>query len=143
MKNQKTFLLILIGGICASLFIAGCSSPQNRKWLNFFFDGVPAPNSGTNAVAANTSNAGTNAVSEQPVKSAPAPAQPFYFGHPPFVEQKCSSCHESQMGQGMRKKTPELCFDCHKDFLATAKVKHQPVESGDCKSCHDPHQSFT
>jgi predicted CXXCH cytochrome family protein len=35
----------------------------------------------------------------------------------------------------------QLCWSCHKDFLAGQKVKHQPVENGECASCHDPHQS--
>jgi predicted CXXCH cytochrome family protein len=36
----------------------------------------------------------------------------------------------------------KLCFDCHEDVekkIKAAKLVHQPVENGDCSSCHDPH----
>ena len=35
----------------------------------------------------------------------------------------------------------QLCFTCHTNFLSAQTVKHTPVESGDCQSCHAPHQS--
>jgi predicted CXXCH cytochrome family protein len=34
-----------------------------------------------------------------------------------------------------------VCFACHDDFLEKAKVKHSPAESGECMSCHEPHES--
>src|SRR5262249_25429465 len=38
----------------------------------------------------------------------------------------------------------KLCFECHDDLEKknkAAKVKHQPVEGGECSSCHAPHAS--
>src|ERR1051325_9908315 len=139
MKRCRLALALLAIGICAVLL--GCSSAYKRKWLTTFFDGVPPEHSGTNIVAVSLGNPATNEVAAESKTAISAAAEANYFAHPPFAEEKCSSCHASQFGQGMKKKTPELCWDCHKNFLAEQKVKHQPVESGDCKSCHDPHQA--
>lgn len=142
MKSSRLPLLILAASAVAVALTVGCTSATRHRWLTTFFDGVPPEHPATNIFAVAHS---TNAEEVVQVQQAipPKPAEPVYFGHKPFTEDKCASCHESQFAQGLKKKTPGLCFDCHKDFLTTAKVKHQPVESGDCKSCHDPHQSYT
>lgn len=138
MKSTRLILSVGVTALFGVLLTAGCNSTANRKWLTFFFDGVPSTNQTTNTPVVASADLEANRPAELVPKPAPAP---FYYAHPPFADQKCTSCHEAGLGQGMKKKSPALCFDCHKDFLATAKVKHQPVESGDCKSCHDPHQS--
>ena len=35
---------------CAHFDVSGCSTQTKQKWLTFFFDGVPVPGAGTNAV---------------------------------------------------------------------------------------------
>jgi predicted CXXCH cytochrome family protein len=141
MKRRTLYWLIALWGVGGVLLTAGCNSMANRKWLMLFFDGVPDGNQGTNRAFNVASVAETNQATEP--SSRAVIAQPaFYYAHPPFGERKCGACHESNGGQSLRSKTPGLCFECHKDFLATAKVKHQPVESGECSSCHDPHQSY-
>src|SRR5215472_7266693 len=138
MKNSRLPFILLAIGCGGFLLTVGCNSATKRKWLTTFFDGVPPEHPPTNTVVA---AAETNQVAAAASKSAsPAPAE-NYYAHPPFSQEKCSSCHASQFGQAMKKQAPELCWDCHKDFLATMKVKHQPVENGECKSCHDPHQA--
>jgi len=135
---------VAAAGAFVLLLICGCSSISQHKYLTIFFDGVPRLTGATNnTVAAPVRPSGTNAAPAQPgFAAAPAPPpQPTTFYHPPFTRHQCAECHESSTGQGLRGKPPELCFNCHKDFLAGQKFKHQPVESGDCTSCHDPHQS--
>src|ERR1043166_6891803 len=37
-----------------------------------------------------------------------------------------------------------MCFECHEDVqkkIQVAKVKHTPVENGECSSCHAVHVS--
>ncbi|HLP77114.1 MAG TPA: cytochrome c3 family protein, partial [Candidatus Paceibacterota bacterium] len=41
----------------------------------------------------------------------------------------------------LNRKREDLCSQCHKDFLAGAKFKHAPAESGDCWACHAAHSS--
>src|SRR5438477_5048769 len=141
MKRCRLPLLLLAIGVCGVLLTVGCNSATKRKWLMAVFDGVPPERPGTNATTAALSGPTNNLVSQQSTQQVSTATDPNYYAHPPFSQEKCSSCHESQFGQGMKKKMPELCWDCHKDFLADTKVKHQPVESGDCTSCHDPHQA--
>jgi len=142
MKNSRLPYLLLAIGCCGMLLTLGCNSTTKRKWLTALFDGVPPEHPVPNEIAAAVSGTQTNLAARQPTNAAPVVvAEPSYYTHAPFAQEKCASCHESRFGQSLKKKTPELCWDCHKDFLAAEKVKHQPVETGDCKSCHDPHQA--
>jgi hypothetical protein len=52
-KRRRTRLLAgLAGLVCALVFLAGCRTETEQKWLNVFFDGVPQPGA-TNAAARN------------------------------------------------------------------------------------------
>jgi predicted CXXCH cytochrome family protein len=141
MKRRLALLALFAVGLAAVALTDGCSTGAKRQWLTYFFDGVPAETSGTNVVVVVTTVKDTNAAPA--TVTQPAPAAPVLPGsaHPPFIKQQCQECHQSGDGQGMRAPMPDLCFNCHKDFLAGNKVKHQPVENGECLSCHDPHQS--
>lgn len=120
-------------------FLVGCSTQTKQKWLTFFFDGVPQPGAHTNAPAQplGAQSVPTNAVAE----AAAQPVKAKLFIHPPYAKRECSVCHQSEFSQKMNGKPGEVCFTCHTDFLTKAKVKHQPVENGECASCHDPHQA--
>src|SRR5690242_17533979 len=37
--------------ICGLVILLGCTTEKKQKWLNFFFDGVPAPGQRTNGPA--------------------------------------------------------------------------------------------
>ena len=129
----------LIGLLACLLLVAGCSGPAKQKWLSTIFDGVPVPGAATNAPQAKTAVAAqpTNAVAQQtPVAQAPKP-----YMHPPYANRQCAECHQAQTSQKMPGKGAAVCFQCHKDTLAAGKVKHQPVENGECTSCHNPHQA--
>src|SRR5437879_2569594 len=108
MKRSRLPLLLLAIGYSGLLITGGCDSATKRKWLTTFFDGVPPEHPVTNAVAA--APADTNLL----VISGPKPpiarqAEEKYYGHPPFSQEKCTSCHASQFGQGMKKPAPGLC----------------------------------
>ena len=123
----------LAGLVCGVMILAGCTTDSKQKWLTFFFDGVPQPGA-TNAVVAPDTHrpAATNAVSGSP---AVAPPPRFQLDvHPPYANRDCTACHESQFSQKMLGKPGDVCFTCHKDFRLGMKVKHDPVEAGECTS---------
>src|SRR6266568_8076165 len=142
MKNRPITLLVLVVSVGGLLLTEGCSSATKRKWLSFFFDGVPPETSASSTPTGSANGSDTNAVQPGVVVTKPARfSPPTPVIHKPFEENKCTKCHQSEFSMELVAKPPKLCFNCHKDFLATARVKHQPVENGECKSCHDPHQS--
>lgn len=62
----------------------------------------------------------------------------------------CEACHKPVEGmthpdqKGSIKLTqdmPGLCYSCHDQSKFKGKSVHQPVSSGMCTACHDPHQS--
>ena len=116
--------------------MAGCKSASDRKWLGFFFDGVPSGNAP--AAPAPTPN---QPVPEAVSVRAVLPKEPELCSHSPFIQRRCAECHVSKSGMGLVAQPLQLCFNCHTNFLSGQKVKHTPVESGDCLSCHSPHQS--
>ena len=68
------------------------------------------------------------------------------FEHKPFVEQKCSDCHnDPESKEPLKTALPgaSLCYNCHKDKESDFKksVVHSPVGTGQCTSCHNPHAS--
>jgi predicted CXXCH cytochrome family protein len=140
MKFQKLHrlpLLLALGGVW---IITACNTPSRHRLLTVFFDGVPPLNAGTNAAPVAAPAPGAIQVPGEVPKTNAPPVDTFTV-HPPFREHNCEECHESGSGQGLRVSPPQLCWTCHKDFLAGQQVKHQPVEDGECTSCHDPHQS--
>lgn len=124
-------------GIWVALFVLGCASQSKQKLLSFFFDGVP----GSESAGAATDEEGTPARSGgAPAAFVPddsEPAQVVVSSHPPFENGECTQCHASEFSQAMKEPTPGLCFQCHDDFFAGAKVTH----AADCTSCHRPHSS--
>jgi predicted CXXCH cytochrome family protein len=74
--------------------------------------------------------------------------QTFNAGHVhwPVVDKKgCLNCHaphaSAENGLLTQPMKP-LCEGCHRDIAIRAErsvAKHEPVEAGECTSCHDPH----
>lgn len=77
------------------------------------------------------------------------------YAHAPAVNWLCTSCHNGKVGSDNKKNdglskyiAPEpvniTCFRCHKTNLKlwnTYKYKHEPLDSGRCNKCHNPHAS--
>jgi predicted CXXCH cytochrome family protein len=62
----------------------------------------------------------------------------------------CEACHKAVEGKShpdqkgsiiLTQKMPDLCYNCHDASKFKGKSVHQPVASGMCTGCHDPHQS--
>lgn len=71
------------------------------------------------------------------------------FVHGPIAAGECAVCHgaspkhEKNPGKNKFKRIEDmetLCFSCHEQF-EPKKFIHNPVENGECTSCHDPHGS--
>ena len=63
--------------------------------------------------------------------------------HGPVNVNACDACHKvedvkSHTFSFLRPKT-EACTFCHKMDLGDSAVVHQPVQTGDCLPCHNPH----
>ncbi len=59
----------------------------------------------------------------------------------------CDMCHSMHRGmeKGLKKRQPDLCFDCHKDIrIQSNKQSHHPLREGriGCSDCHNPHGGF-
>lgn len=70
------------------------------------------------------------------------------YAHAPAVNYLCGSCHKREDNQGHKYDMPEhvgaLCFDCHlenQESWEDAKYRHEPLDSGNCDKCHNPHSS--
>ena len=74
------------------------------------------------------------------------------FVHKPVKDGECQSCHKPSGQKHPRikkeaflltdKGNSGLCYECH-ERKDTMKYVHGPVASGDCRECHDVHQSDT
>lgn len=70
------------------------------------------------------------------------------YVHEP-VKEKCQNCHDphgSPQKAQLKKGQLEMCMECHKDIhpktlqtISKAEFPHQPVQKGDCSSCHGVH----
>lgn len=68
------------------------------------------------------------------------------YAHAPSANWLCTSCHkESKSGTSkyLTKEPVDLsCFECHKEneeLWSNAKYRHEPLDSGNCNKCHNPH----
>jgi predicted CXXCH cytochrome family protein len=101
-----------------------------------FFDGVPDPSKAP--IASQISNQKTNA----PDATLQALAkEAFGSVHEPYLKKQCQKCHESRYAEKLLTTAAMVCFDCHVKMKAPARYEHAPFASGECLTCHDPHQS--
>ncbi len=136
-KNHSFSRRFLGAALCGFVLMAGCTTKINRRWLSLFFDGVPPLSGTTNATTLTSANAAlTNGGA-----LLSAPVAPRLLVHLPYQNRECGECHQSKFSQRLKGTPREVCFGCHDDFLAQAKIRHAPAESGDCLACHHPHES--
>ncbi len=133
------FLPILLAVVPASVFLfTGCSNARHHKTLAFFFDGVPDPADSakhhSDTLAKPSKFSGTNHAPRRDEVQA-------LNMHPPYKQQKCTTCHEMGATGQAHKKQPELCYGCHNDFGKKFSALHGPVASEYCTACHNPHMS--
>jgi len=124
-------LLVFLG-----IFIASCDEVDRYNAMTFFFEGVPP--------------LGQNQLTEEPGDfdsqrlSQTSPKQ-IWFTHQPTKD--CTLCHNFSKQRVFSSQTylikpvPELCYECHADFTASASYVHGPVAVGRCLLCHNPHKS--
>lgn len=114
---------------------AGCGTPQQRyKTLSFFFDGVPDPN-------APPRQPGKERIFGGEGGGTPT-AEQMVSHHKPFVEDKCSACHNNlNVLIDSSAMDASRCITCHKNVPRQYKVMHGPVDAGACLWCHSPHES--
>ncbi len=77
------------------------------------------------------------------------------YGHAPTVNWLCTSCHDGKAGaeniQNAGKSkyleaepVDDACFRCHKSNYkrwSNYRYRHEPLDSGQCNKCHNPHSS--
>jgi predicted CXXCH cytochrome family protein len=76
-------------------------------------------------------------------KKTTANPAPSWGLHEPL--SNCVACHDIN-AKGSSKfavQVPQLCYTCHKEYLATDGWKHGPVATGDCLLCHEQHEAAT
>jgi len=132
---------LLMAGYAATLLVAACNSPAGRKWQRVFFDGVPPelppPKSAMHTPLVSTE---TSAMKAAP-STAPDQGPTRLVVHQPYARHECISCHESAFSQKLVTGVSDLCQRCHEAIFTQDKFRHAPADSGECLSCHHPHQS--
>jgi predicted CXXCH cytochrome family protein len=122
--------------IVSLIIIYSCSSSSTDNALNFLFDGVPQSDS-------IITSSGPLIISDTTdiLTTKNQNVYPQVYIHAPYAEQMCESCHDIKASYKKTMDIPELCYQCHDDFQKTYKNLHYPIEAGECKSCHHPHQA--
>jgi len=63
--------------------------------------------------------------------------------HGPVNVDACDACHRTVDVKDhtfeLKRPKQELCGFCHIVDIANAKFVHEPMKTGDCMGCHDPH----
>lgn len=66
--------------------------------------------------------------------------------HGPVNVNACDACHvltdEATHRFDLLRVGAESCTFCHKMDFEGAKVMHEPLKTGDCLGCHDPHGGY-
>jgi predicted CXXCH cytochrome family protein len=133
MKNSIVKYIIYI--LITVALISSCVSPNNYKYLSFFFDGVPDPSVKDN-LENNIRDSANKIVIVDKMNT-----KPQVYKHIPYAENECNSCHDkNKMGTYINPQ-PALCYQCHIDFNEKYDFLHGPVFGGYCSTCHDPHKS--
>jgi predicted CXXCH cytochrome family protein len=73
------------------------------------------------------------------------PEKGMQYQHPPFEENRCTTCHNPHASDYRRLERAEekvLCVTCHNVASDFARANmHPPFEQRECTACHKPHAS--
>lgn len=63
--------------------------------------------------------------------------------HPPYVQEKCESCHSSEHGE-FNSKPSKTCAICHQEGSEKFKAAHfsADISDSECTNCHNTHGSM-
>lgn len=135
----RRFIFVLLMP-AAVLLVTGCDPVRRHQILVTFFNEVPSFPPLEEYCQEAQEKAQQKAGRERLVQAKPAADQSSF--HPPYVEKRCSDCHEAEKTtvKGLVKPENELCFMCHPSIIKYRYV-HGPVAEGGCLGCHLPHEA--
>jgi predicted CXXCH cytochrome family protein len=134
--SKLTAAEFLMGALTVSLLLLlSCSEEEKHEALTFFFDGVP-PLGGwqTQGVADPNGIADPN-----------TPSEVFWYQHESALG--CEGCHGDRKKRGFSRQVnllapvPDLCYQCHEQYMDLPGHLHGPVAVGVCTYCHEPHRT--
>ena len=67
-----------------------------------------------------------------------------WMTHEPYRRKQCRTCHLPERAFVIEREGTELCKQCHEAFfdkLEQLAFIHGPLAVGQCKMCHNPHES--
>ena len=117
--------------LCISL---GCSPTARERIKHFFFE-IPDEQA-ADASADNDSGEAT----DESLPVAPTPEPRFASVHAAYAQRQCNACHDPDAQMEVRGEPADYCAACHPRYFSD-EVEHDPVASGDCSMCHQPHRS--
>lgn len=147
--------------LCVLILLTGCDRGTRHKVLTFFFTGVPPLEEHNRPKDEAQSGPGGG---RQPGEK---PEPPKLYNHPHYASGHCDKCHDVpsnfrllgqkkiggttfRKGGGSPGKIlapiDALCVGCHQDksqvrLQGTSWWLHTPAARGECRSCHNAHQS--
>ena len=131
--------------LACSMTLISCKTPEERyRVLSFFFDGVPMPPSMRPVIPLEDMIDDSGNVVRRGKKKE---KEDITYYHTPYTTKSgCYvSCHDKGRGFGavLEMTGAEMCFSCHRTYFrpVAGDWAHAPVLLGDCKNCHEPHQS--
>jgi predicted CXXCH cytochrome family protein len=120
-------------GIILFAVVVGCTVEARDRLAHFFFEIPEDQNTGA-----------TGTTTTQPAQEAEAeltlPDSKYVSVHPPVIERMCTSCHDPDLRMKTPKDLADACQGCHPRYFSE-EVGHDPVEMGECMTCHLPHRS--
>jgi predicted CXXCH cytochrome family protein len=74
-----------------------------------------------------------------------APVKQHRFVHGPVTVDACDACHkvvdEARHTYALVRTGAEQCTFCHEMNVKGSAIVHEPLVTGDCTACHNPHGS--
>lgn len=161
------FVVAMVIVAVSTVSLNGCSTEARYKTLTFFFTGVPVPGSELTEADKSIQFRLDDSRSRKNRRRVFFQEPKFYL-HGPFAAGECEKCHSRESARQFRiggantRKTSarakkrfgprlaypleKLCVTCHVEksdpFARSLNLTmHEPVATGMCVKCHDPHKA--